>query len=127
MLVMGRFGDVIKTRMHRIGIGVEELAHRSGVSINTISRARNLEEPEFRGDTLDRIAVALGTTATALRSEHAKVSGEEIGESIDRAQGAGLMIKHYEAWAVEAWQQTDECRRAYLAGAADALRAVMLG
>jgi len=124
---MGRFGDIIKTRMKRRGISVEELAHRSGVSANTISRARNLDEPSFRSDVLDRIADALGTTATSLRSEHAKVSGQDMSESIDRAQGAGLMVRHYELWAVEPWQQTDECRRAYLAGAADAIRAVLLG
>lgn len=66
---MARFGEIIDLHMRAKGITNRALAVAADVSTATVNTARNSNKPSTRGDTLDRIARALGTTADALRRE----------------------------------------------------------
>ena len=58
---MKNYMDKIKTLRAQNGLSQEELAERSGLSLRTIQRIEN-GETEPRGDSLKRVAAALGVT-----------------------------------------------------------------
>jgi transcriptional regulator with XRE-family HTH domain len=58
---MKDYMEKIKTLRQQQGVSQEELAERSGLSLRTIQRIEN-GETEPRGDSLKRIAAALGVT-----------------------------------------------------------------
>ncbi|MCD8186580.1 MAG: helix-turn-helix domain-containing protein [Rikenellaceae bacterium] len=55
------YTQTIKTLRQRRGFSQEELAEKAGLSLRTIQRIEN-GETEARGDSLKRIAAALGVT-----------------------------------------------------------------
>lgn len=61
--------EVVRLR-ENLGYSQEELAHRAGVSVKTISRMESPgEEPnETRGSTYRKVAAALGVTVEHLRA-----------------------------------------------------------
>jgi len=75
-LVRQRIGPTIKNRRHQLSMSLNSLADEAGISPSHLSRIeRGLTVPSY--DVLDRIADALGSDLSALRTE------EEHARKID--------------------------------------------
>lgn len=74
--VRQRIGPTIKIRRHQLSMSLNTLAEEAGISPSHLSRIeRGLTVPSY--DVLDRIADALGSDLSALRTE------EEQARSVD--------------------------------------------
>lgn len=74
--VRQRIGPTIKIRRHQLAMSLNALAEEAGISPSHLSRIeRGLTVPSY--DVLDRIADALGSDLSALRTE------EEQARSVD--------------------------------------------
>ena len=91
---MRRFGDVVRKLRNKRHLTQEELAHKSGLSRNTIIDAEKMRTPAVRGTTYRLLAEALGLTPEQLDHEWQE---RPIAQNRGDPEGGIPIINHVRA------------------------------